>query len=185
MESIAGVVKTMGNITDAVGPFKPFVSIVSTLVKEMEYVYETAQYNKRTCGVLFNRVEAADVACKALMRQWEDNLHNFHSQNYYDSFQRFVNCLKQIKTFCIDISQLIQFKKFVTSEIIQDNFEKLIKEYDTYSHLLNLEISIATNEQMEKDLAILQSDLVEMKKVCNILFHCNYSFFLINKYKFF
>src|SRR6266498_4048583 len=69
-----GVIKTMGSVAEAVGPFLPFVAVVSALVKEIVDVYETVQYNKRTCGILVNRVEAAEVAIKALMRQTEDNL---------------------------------------------------------------------------------------------------------------
>jgi len=123
-------------------------------------IYETAQYNKRTCGIFINRAKASEVAIKALMKQTKDN-HNFR-QGYYDSFQRFINCLKQIKEFCIDISQLLKFKKFVTSGNIEDSFEKLIREFDICSRFLNLAVSINTKEQMDKDLAILRNDIVEM-----------------------
>ncbi|CAG8736853.1 3528_t:CDS:2, partial [Funneliformis caledonium] len=129
-------IENVKNIADAVGPYLPFVSIVS----------------------------AAKIAIKALMRQSEDNLENFCKQSYYDSFQRFVNCLKQIKKFCVEISNLSKFKRFFTSGDIKDKFESVIGEFNECSDILNLEISIATKEQMDKDFTILQNNIVAMKK---------------------
>ncbi|CAI2174141.1 15771_t:CDS:2 [Funneliformis geosporum] len=163
-EFAKGSIKVMGNVADAVGTYLPVVLIVSSLVKEIVELYENVQYNKRTCGILVNRVEAAETAIKALMRQSEDNLQNFCKQSYYDSFLRFVNCLKQIKKFCVEISNLSKFKNFVTSGAIKDNFEKVIGEFNECSDLLNLAISVATKEQMDKDFTILQNDIVAMKK---------------------
>ena len=74
---------------------------------------------------------------------------------------------RQIKNLFDDISQLPKIKKYVSSGNIRDNFEKIIKEFNSCSKGLNLTISIATNEQMVQDLAKLDD---EMKKVCVINF---------------
>ena len=145
--------------------FLALVEVVATLAKEIVEAYENVQDNKKTCGALVNRVAAAEFAIQALMRQKEENFQNFCRQDYYNSFLRFVNCLKQIKKLFDDISHLSKFKKFVSSGNIRDNFERIIKEFNACSGDLNLAISIATNEQMNKDLAILSDDMFEMMKV--------------------
>ena len=157
--------KTIGNVTEAVAPFLPFVAAVTALTKEIVEAYENVQYNKKTCSALVNRVEAADTSIKALIRQKEDNFQKFQEQHYFKTFVKFVNCLKQIKKLFDDISQLPKFKKFLSSEIIRERFEENIKEFDSCSVDLNLAISIATQEQMTKDLSILHEDMVEMNKV--------------------
>ncbi|CAG8479640.1 11223_t:CDS:2 [Rhizophagus irregularis] len=165
MEEIVRIsVNSMKNVNDVVGPFLPFVTLITSLTKEIADAYENVQYNKKTCGTLVNRVEAAEAAIKGLMRQKEENIVKFCSQDYYDSFSKFVNCLKHIKEFFYDISQLSKFKKFYTSGNIRETFEKIIKEFDSCSIDLNLAISIANNDQLNKDLAILHSDIIEMMK---------------------
>jgi hypothetical protein len=165
-EGAAVFFKAMGNITQAVGPYLPLVAAIGILTKEIVEAYENVQYNKKTCAALVNRVEAAESAIKRLMRQKDENLQNFRRQDYYDSFSRFANCLKQIKKLFDDISQLPKIKKFFSSETIRENFERVIKEFNECSLDLNLAISIATNDQMEKDLTILHEDMIEMMKVC-------------------
>ncbi|RIA93666.1 kinase-like domain-containing protein [Glomus cerebriforme] len=156
--------KTVGSVTEAVTPFLPLVGIVAILTKEIVEAYENVQYNKKTCGALVNRVEAAEGAIKALMRQKEENLQHFQDQDYYNTFGRFVNCLKQIKKLFDDISQLPKFKKYVSSANIRESFEKIIKEFNECSSDLNLAISIATQEQLSKDLNILHEDMDAMNK---------------------
>src|SRR3954453_6893728 len=127
---MSGFVNTMKNVNDVVAPFLPFVAIITTLTKEIVEAYENVQYNKKTCGALVNRVEAAETAIKALMRQKEENLKSFQDQNYYNTFLKFTNCLKQIKKLFDDVSQLPKFKKFVSSASIRERFEKNIKEFN-------------------------------------------------------
>ncbi|CAG8713443.1 2818_t:CDS:2 [Rhizophagus irregularis] len=156
--------KTAGDIAEAVTPFLPLVGLVGTLTEEIVEAYDNVQYNKKTCSALVNRVEAAEFSIKALMRQKEENLKNFKDQNYYQTFVRFTNCLKQIKKLFEDISQLPKFKKFVSSADIRERFEENIKEFNNYFNDLNLAISIATQDQLDKDLAILHDDMIEMNK---------------------
>src|SRR3954452_13564204 len=82
-------VKTMESINEAVGPFLPLVAIITALTKEISDAYENVQYNKKTCGILINRIEAAEASIKGLMRLKEENIQQFLNQNYYKSFRRF------------------------------------------------------------------------------------------------
>ncbi|RIA89121.1 kinase-like domain-containing protein, partial [Glomus cerebriforme] len=150
----------LGNVNEAVEPFLPIIATITALTKDIAKVYENVQYNKNTCGVLVNRVEAAEAAIKGLMRQREENIDKFLSQGYNKSFEKYVVCLNNIKDFCESISQLSKVKKFFTSEKIRETFLAIIKEFDGCTADLNL--AITTNTY--KDLATLQSDMIEMKK---------------------
>jgi tRNA A-37 threonylcarbamoyl transferase component Bud32 len=156
--------KVMEHVNDAIGSFIPCISIISALTKEIAEAYENAQYNKKTCGVLVNRIEVAEVAIKGLIREKEENIDKFLSQGYDKSLDKFVNCLKNVRDFCNDITQLSKFKKFYTSGSIKDNFREIIEEFDNCSRDLNLAISITTNEQMNKYLSFLHLDMIEMMK---------------------
>src|SRR5947208_6723494 len=92
-------IKTMENVNDAITPFIPFFTLISGLTAEIVRAYENVQYNKKTCGVLVNRVEAAETAVKGLIRLKEENIQNFRNKTYFDSFERFVICLEKIKDF--------------------------------------------------------------------------------------
>ncbi|GES77775.1 kinase-like domain-containing protein [Rhizophagus clarus] len=150
--STSTIIKTIENINEAVGPYVPLVTIITILTKEIALAYESVQYNKRICGILVNRVEAAEVAIKGLMRQKEDNLEQFLNQDYYESFENFVTCLEKIKEFFYNISQLSKFEKVIKSGNIKEKFQDIINEFDICAHDLNLAISITTNEQMNKYL---------------------------------
>ncbi|PKC14315.1 kinase-like protein [Rhizophagus irregularis] len=158
--SISSASEFMGNVNEAVGPFIPFIAIIATLTREIVKAYENVQYNKSTCRVLVERVVAAEDAIKILMKQKEENIDQFLTENYYNSFERYVNCLKKIKEFCNDISQLSKFKKFFSSERIKEIFQEIIREFDSCSADLNLAVTTNTT----KDLEILHSDMIEMKK---------------------
>ncbi|CAI2191348.1 20312_t:CDS:2, partial [Funneliformis geosporum] len=145
---------------EIVAPFIPLVTTITTVTKDIADAYENVQYNKKTCGALVTRVEAVEVTIRGLIRQRDDNLNKFCSQSYYNTFSKLTNCLKQIKEFSSDISQLSKFKKFVSIGIIKESFEKIIKDFDNYSNFLNLKLAI-TNEQLS---SILNSDLIEMMK---------------------
>ncbi|CAB4412863.1 unnamed protein product [Rhizophagus irregularis] len=156
--------KTAGDITEAITPFLPLVELVGTLTKEIVEAYDNVQYNKKACSAIVNRVEAAEFSIKALMRQKEENLKNFKDQNYYQTFVRFTNCLKQIKKLFEDISQLPKFKKSVSSATIKERFKENIEEFNNCSNDLNLAISIALHDQLNKDLEILRDDMIEMNE---------------------
>ncbi|CAG8503497.1 7941_t:CDS:2, partial [Funneliformis caledonium] len=141
----------MDCVNEVVAPFIPLVTTIITLTKEIANAYEDVQYNKKTCGILVNRVEAAEAAIKGLMREREENIHKFRSQ-------------EKIKDFCYDISQLSKFKKFFTSGNIKESFQEIIKEFDGCLNDLNLAISITSSKNMNRYLTILHCDMIEMKK---------------------
>uniref|UniRef100_U9TFU4 Uncharacterized protein n=1 Tax=Rhizophagus irregularis (strain DAOM 181602 / DAOM 197198 / MUCL 43194) TaxID=747089 RepID=U9TFU4_RHIID len=153
MRSISGIgkfIETSSKVMEQVnviGSFIPLISLISELTKEIVETYENAQYNKKTCEVLVNRIEAAEVTLKILIREKDENLLS-----------------QDIRDFCNDITQLSKFKKFYTSGSIKEKFREIIEEFDNCSRDLNLAITITTNEQMNKYLSFLHLDMIEMMK---------------------
>ncbi|EXX64538.1 uncharacterized protein OCT59_015882 [Rhizophagus irregularis] len=154
---------------EAIAPFISLVRLVFTLTKEIIEAYENVQCIKRTCGTLVNRVKAAGITIKVLMREKEKYLENFRDENYYNTFLRFTNCLKQIKKLFDDVSQLHKFIKFISSASIEEKFEEIIKEFNTCSNDLNLTIYIATQNHLNNDLKILHNDMIEMYKFLQMI----------------
>src|SRR6266542_2470940 len=140
--------KVMELVNDTIGSLIPCISVIFVITKEITEAYENAQYNKKTCGVLVTRIEIAEVAIKGLLREKEENIDKFRSQDYVKFFENFVICLKNVRDFCNDITQLSKFKKFYTSGSIKEKFQEIINEFDNCSRDLNLSITMTTNEQM-------------------------------------
>ncbi|GBC04009.1 hypothetical protein RclHR1_05460012, partial [Rhizophagus clarus] len=158
------VLEAVSNIGEAVGPYLPLITAVASLTQQIEKAYESAQYNKKSCAALIQRVQAAEVAVKALNRRKQENEKKFRNQSYYYSFERFVAILKDIKGFVQDVTHLSGYRKFISSIHIQDRFRQLITDFDSVVGDLQLAMVIANEEERKMDIEILQEDISEMTK---------------------
>ncbi|CAI2187052.1 5592_t:CDS:2 [Funneliformis geosporum] len=154
----------VGTLGEAVGPFLPLIAAVSTLTAQIVKAYENAQYNKKSCAALIQRVQAAEVAVQALNRRKQENEKNFRNQKYYFAFERFVAILRDIKGYIQDVTILSGYRKFISSGAIKERFQQLVKEFDTIVSDLQLAMVIANAEERKKDADILQEDIEEMAK---------------------
>ncbi|RGB37275.1 kinase-like domain-containing protein [Rhizophagus diaphanus] len=125
---------------------------------------ENAQYNKKSCAALIERVQAAEVAVQALNRRRQENEKNFRNQSYYYSFERFVAILREIKGFIQDVTHLSGYRKFISSVHIKERFQQLITDFDNVVGDLQLAMVIANEEERRSDIAMLQEDIDEMTK---------------------
>ncbi|CAG8485287.1 12379_t:CDS:2 [Acaulospora morrowiae] len=150
--------------SEIVRPFVPLFGEALTVVKEILKAYDDAQYNRRCCKTLINRVQAAEAAVKILKRSKEENEENFRRKEYYDSFQRFLSVLRRTKTFVQDVTHLSGYRKFVSSASIKEKFANLVSDFDYCVSDLQLAMIIANEDQRKKDLQILEEDLSEMAK---------------------
>ena len=80
------------------------ISEVAGLTQQIVKAYESAQYNKKSCAALIQRVQAAEVAVQALNRRKQENEKQFRSRIYYNSFEKFIDILKEITRFVQDIT---------------------------------------------------------------------------------
>ncbi|CAG8649536.1 970_t:CDS:2 [Ambispora leptoticha] len=160
---VQGILESIGTAGEAVKPFIPLLGAITIVIDEIIKVYEAAQYNKKICNALMDRVEAAQIAVKALQRRQKENEKKFRNQAYYESFNRFLQVLEKIKKFIKDVSQLKGFRKFSQANSVKDRFNDLITEFDQVVSDLNLAMVIASDEQRRIDQVALEEDLAEMK----------------------
>ncbi|KAG9295860.1 hypothetical protein G9A89_006599 [Geosiphon pyriformis] len=153
----------VGSTGDALKPFVPLIAAVTVIITEIISVYEAAQYNKKICNALMDRVESAQFAVMSLQRRKKENEYKFRDQAYYKSFVRFVEVLKKIKGFIQDVSQLQGFRKFTKALSVQEKFNALIQEFDQVVRDLSLSLAIANEDQRKVDHEALEEDLADMK----------------------
>ena len=63
----------VGTVGEAIKPFVPLIAVVTTVIGEIIRVYEDAEYNKKICNALMDRVQIADGAIKTLNRRKQEN----------------------------------------------------------------------------------------------------------------
>ncbi|RIA81175.1 kinase-like domain-containing protein [Glomus cerebriforme] len=154
----------VGTVGEAIKPFVPLIAVVTTVISEIISIYEDAQYNKKICNALMDRVQVAESAIKTLNRRKQENEKNFRDKKYYLTFVRFTDVMKKIKDFIKDISQLQGYKKFLHASNIKDKFENLTKEFETVMRDLHFTMAVENDEQREIDQKALKEDIAEMTK---------------------
>nr|CAG8563018.1 4841_t:CDS:2 [Entrophospora candida] len=158
------VIGTVGAIGEAAMPYLPLISSVLTLTAKIVKAYDNAQYNKKSCAALIQRVQSAEVAVKVLDRRKQENKENFHQQTYYINFERFITILGDIEAFMTDFTRLSQYKKFISNNVIKERFIGLINDFDRVVHDLGFTMIIASDEDRKKEIEILNKDISEMSK---------------------
>jgi hypothetical protein len=155
----------VGTVGEAIKPFVPLITVVTIVISEIITIYEDAQYNKKICNALMDRVQTAESAIKTLNRRKQENEKNFLNKEYYKAFVKFTDVMKRIKEFIRDISQLQGYKKFLHAGSIKDKFNHLVEEFDTVMKDLHFTMSVANEVQREIDQKALADDIAEMTKV--------------------
>jgi hypothetical protein len=145
------------------------INAINDFSKNFKRSYENAQYNKEICKILVDRVIAAEFEINELILKKE----KFSSNQTYYKLKNFISCLKKIKNFINDISQISQspkFKKFFSSDSsIKEKFQEIINEFDKCIIDLKLAMTITTNEQMNNYLSIISKDQKTMMRDVNII----------------
>ncbi|CAB5361443.1 unnamed protein product [Rhizophagus irregularis] len=149
-------------ICSIIYPYLPLIAAVASLTQQTVKAYKSAQYNKKTCAALIERVQAAEIAVQALNRRKQENESKFRKQSYYISFEKFVAILREIRTFVQDVTHLSGYRKFNSSDHIKIMFQQLIIDFDNIVGDLQLSMVNANDEERRIDIEILQEDMFEM-----------------------
>jgi hypothetical protein len=160
-----GALQMVGNAADAFAPFIPLVGAATTLISEIIGIYQQAQYNKKIITALYDRAKLAEYAVETLQRRKKLNENKFKNQEWYNAFNRFVDVLKEIKSFAKEISTVRGYQKYLKSFTIKDKFEELTENYDIVMKDLSFTIAISNDEQRRFDHECLMEDVAEMKQV--------------------
>jgi hypothetical protein len=117
--------------------FFPLVREVTHMYKEIVEVYQTAQYNKKTCWSMMKRVEIVEIASRNLRDNRKGNQKYFSEDNYIN-LRRLINVVVKIRKFVKEISHLKGYQNYIQSKRnIEENFEDLNEEFNSIVQLMN------------------------------------------------
>ncbi|CAG8812205.1 2444_t:CDS:2, partial [Racocetra persica] len=139
MEEVSKASEVANFITIPINKFLPLFGDIITIVQEIIYMYNTAEANKRICGVLLDRVQAAEAAVNNLKIREKERQEFFTEQNIV-TLRKLVNVIRKIADF---------IKKSLTAE------------FDSYMSSLSFTITIELKLQGERDRAALSKDIHE------------------------
>ncbi|CAB4484801.1 kinase-like protein [Rhizophagus irregularis] len=142
--------------------FIPLISEIGNVFNEILDLVEAAEHNKRTCGILRDRVNVAELAVRELRVRNKDKKDFFNSKNY-KSLQNLVIIITRIKKFISDISQMKPLIKHIKAKNIEKTFVELCEEFDGYVKVLCFSIHLTTADELEQ-LRADQNDLADYLK---------------------
>jgi N-glycosylase/DNA lyase len=116
--------------------FSPLIEEVKKLYNEIVKIHETAQYNRKTCETMLERVRIANTDVEKLKIR---NLEFFSKKNF-NNFRNLVTVIFEMRHFLADISK--GSKKYVQAEDIKEKFSNLIDEFETAIRLLQFHLII-------------------------------------------
>ncbi|CAG8779736.1 8703_t:CDS:1, partial [Cetraspora pellucida] len=159
-----GITTTLNAVINSLTSVVPWLATVAGLINEIIKIYEAAQYNKKICAALMDRVTSAEAAVKILQRRKKEFEENFRKIEYQKAFIRLINSLEKIKEFIDDVTQLKGLNKYVIATNIEKRFKQLTEEYEACMKDLSFTLIITFDEQRRIDRDSLNSDLSEMTK---------------------
>ncbi|CAG8762323.1 8756_t:CDS:2, partial [Racocetra fulgida] len=144
--------------------FIPLFHEIANISNDITDLYKTAYTNKRICGVLLDRVQAAEAAVKNLIIREKERSEFFTGPNNV-IIRRLVGTMKNIRDFIKEISKLNSLRKYLVSKGIEERFKELTKEFDGYMSNLKFTITIELRAQIERDNLALRTDQEETNQL--------------------
>jgi Mg2+ and Co2+ transporter CorA len=148
---VLGIVAETVDKASVIVPFTKFVPLIKeigAIFDEIIDVVEAAEHNKRTCKLLENRVQAADLVVKKLRKDKEFNKEFFINKNFL-YLQDLTDIIKRIKKFISEVSQMKSLVKYIRAKNIEKTFADLCKEFDSSFNLLSVSIDAKILEQLK------------------------------------
>ena len=116
----------------SLGPSAVSISTFFALGQEIITLYEKAKHNKDLCSFLLKRCNCAEAAVRDLNIRKTENEEFFSKEENLILFKGFIGCMKKIKSFIRDVSQLSKLKKYFFASRIDEDFADIVKEFDGY-----------------------------------------------------
>jgi cell division protein ZapA (FtsZ GTPase activity inhibitor) len=157
----AGVVISIAQTFDE---FAPLIGTFLAIGDEIKKIYDKAKHNKEVCSFLLQRCNGAMAAVRDLDMRRTENTRFFSKRENFKLFKGFIKCMKKIKKFVADVSQLSKLTKYFYAKKIEEELNDLVKEFDGYMSSLNFSFTV----QSKDELATIKSDVKGIKE---ILFH--------------
>ncbi|GBC03980.1 hypothetical protein RclHR1_05430010 [Rhizophagus clarus] len=129
--------------------FLPLISEIGNIFDEIFNLVEAAEHNKRTCGILRDRVNIAESAVRELKLRNKERQDFFNSKNY-KILQNLAIIIGRIKKFISDISQMKPLIKHIKAKNIEKTFNELCGEFDSYINVLCFSINLKTADELKQ-----------------------------------
>ncbi|CAB4433514.1 unnamed protein product [Rhizophagus irregularis] len=148
-------------IAQNIEEFTPLIKSFLALGKEIISLYEKAEHHKELCSFLLQRCNCAMATVEDLYIRKTENEKFFFKQGNLNLFKDFIKCIKRIKSFIEEISQLGKYRKFLLANNIEETFSKLITEFDGYMNSLNFSFTIQAIDEFK----VIKNETREIKEL--------------------
>ncbi|KAF9919932.1 hypothetical protein FBU30_010354 [Linnemannia zychae] len=124
-------------------------------------IARAAQSNKVSCMAMNHRIQIANEIIKAAFEQFKANPKDFVISEI--AFKHYFQLLERMRDFIVEISKRKTFSKLFYALRFRDEFDALLRDFDSCVLDLNLGIALRTQAQLETDRNALEEDMVELK----------------------
>ncbi|RHZ89731.1 hypothetical protein Glove_11g34 [Diversispora epigaea] len=167
VDMVSSVLREAACITEAISYFAPYVDLISKVFKvgdEIIYLYQKAEHNKDICSCLTIRTNAAVAAVRDLQIRKTENEEFFSNKHNLELFEKFVDCIFNIKVYISDVSQLGGLRKYMLTNTIGERYKELSSEFDGLMQSLNFAIILKNQVDVSKELEIISRDVSQVKE---------------------
>ncbi|CAI2166368.1 16326_t:CDS:2 [Funneliformis geosporum] len=158
---MASALDTASSVLVPFSNFLPLITEVTQVFNEIIKIYQTAEHNKKICGILLDRVQIADTAVRNLKNRRDENVDFFSKFNFVH-LQKLVHVVGRIRKLVEEISQLTGLSKYIQAKSIESDVKELSSEFDSTIQALHFSLSIDFSINADKDNAIIKSDIKEL-----------------------
>ncbi|GES97466.1 kinase-like domain-containing protein [Rhizophagus clarus] len=154
--------------TISIKPYIPLIQTSTNLIIGIIGICEAADYNKKICNALVERVVVTYTLMELLQRT-RKNEERLRNEVYYKNFYKFIYVLEEVKKFAEDISKIYGFRKYLKAIPIKEKFIELTVEYDNAMKDLHFTMVIDSEERKIYDEKALIEDLPEFDRYLNVV----------------
>ncbi|RIA89089.1 kinase-like domain-containing protein [Glomus cerebriforme] len=162
-QAICAGVEAAAHVAVPFANFLPLIGEVAKICTEIADIYNSAEHNKRICGVMLDRVQVAETSVKNLKNRREEN-EDFFSEGNYINLQKLVTVIGKIRKFLAEISQLKGLYKYVQAKNIEKTAIDLNREFDSTIQLLEFALMIDFNARADIDNKKIRTDIEELSE---------------------
>ncbi|KAG0327960.1 hypothetical protein BG004_002642 [Podila humilis] len=132
---------------------------LANIINEMS---RAAQANKSSCTAMNRRIQIANEIIKAAFDQYKSNPKSITLSE--SAFKMYFQLLERMRDFVAEISKRKAFSKLFYALRFRDEFDALLRDFDSCVLDLNLGIALRTQTQLESDRNALEEDMDELKQ---------------------
>ncbi|ORZ13941.1 hypothetical protein BCR41DRAFT_397107 [Lobosporangium transversale] len=131
---------------------------LATIINE---IARAAQANKVSCMAMNHRIQTANEIIKVAFEQHKVNPKSLVISE--SAFKTYFQLLERMRDFVAEISKRKTFSKLFYALRFRDEFDALLRDFDSCVLDLNLGIALRTQSQLEKDRSALEEDMTELR----------------------